>query len=1751
MGRNADEGKNTGHKECDMFSDHGFGYVWGLDAGGLFARVWSYPNRAVGTTANRGQSATTSAGTLHKTIWRGNPKTNLKKCGLLKRKNQRIYGYRHPNYPSLCGFPLRKIALRNRYRSRESRSSVNFAKTLLILGFLVALPGLHGADILLVTNNDGTTQSLRDFLVASGHNVTRDARTGGPSENDETDFDLVIVARETSSGKYDDGTEPEDWNGLGIPIINMAPYIMRSSIWGWVNGTSLPSLGNVSEYDAPFVDPAHPIVLGVTGSLLNPPESATGLSNALPAGSVQVATLGGGASHGIFVIPAGTPLGAGVAGAVRIGFIRGNEGAWDNATANGEQILINTIGFALGISQDPPQITNGTATGIEPIAATLNGTVADPGGAIPDVTIYYGTNDGGTDPGAWDTSVNLGSQSGDFSAGVTGLTPATTYHFRCYGINVGGEDWADSTASFMTAPPPNPPTVVNHSATGIDYTLAELNGEVTGTGGEIPTVIIHWGDDDGDTNPLAWDHSIEIGEQDGSFTREVVGLSDGTTCFFRASATNSGATSWASSTASFATPAYSLPTVVNTPATGITGISAGIGGEVTTTGGDAPTITIYYGTSDGGTDTMGWDDSLFLDLQSGVYSGALTGLSPTTTYHFRAYAINGAGGTWAPTSETFASGPFSALVINEFLASNDGTYSNYPDPNQVTGRTDDWIEILNTSPASLGLDGWHLTDDAANPAQWTFPAGTTIAAGEFLVVYTSGDGVPDANGNLHTNFRLAAGGEYVALVRPDLTVAAGFGPGGTDYPEQETDVSYGIHPVTALPAYFSVPTPGGPNDVGGIDRVQDTTFSVDRGIYDAPFDVTIATDTPTATIYFTTDGEPPIDAAGAPTATATAYSVAVNIAETTVLRAAAVKTSFAPTNIDTQTYILIDIPGAGPDGFDPGGLNAVILEQTQPAGYPTLADGDSRTEDDGDYDMDQTISKSTDLAQGFPSGTTRAQALVQGLVDIPTLSIAMAIDDFAGPDNGIYTHAGGTGFAWERACSTELIQGDNSDAWQEDCGIRVQGGASRTRSPKHGLSLRFRETYGAGKLKQNLFPDSKVRTFDTLAIRAGYNNSWIHWNAGQRDRGSMIRDQWARSTMLDMGNPEAGHGMMVHLYINGLYWGVHNLTERQDSSHYAEHNGGDEDLLDARNAGSFVDGNSTAWDEMETVVSGGDWSLIRQVLDIDTHIDYQIMNRFGGNSDLHPGNNWRAAGGGPFPPGQPELMAQWQVYSWDAERTLEDQNRSAQSADPTGLRTTLLALPEYKIRFADRLQKHFFNGGALTTTPAKNRWMKWAELLDRPIIAEAARWGDHREDDGSANEVYDRNDDWLTEQARLYNTYFPVRSANVLQNYRDDGMFPNFDAPVFHVNGSPQHGGDIPQGGSLSLVAPAGTILYTLDGSDPRLPGGGANSAAQIAVSGDPVVLSMSALVRTRTLVVAEWSALNEAEFYVGPQPSSSSLVISEIMYNPLGTSEDAEYIELMNISATDTIDLSGAAFDEGVNFVFAVGSELPPLARIVIASDQVAFAAAYGTGGGTLATGEFTDDLSNSGEVIGLVTRDGADIRRFAYDDFHPWPESADGDGYSLVLVAPDTNPDHSLPESWRASVAAGGSPGGTDATPLAGDPLADDDGDGKSALIEHAIGHSDADPSDGPVLTSSFGSFDVGGMIDDYLTVSFTRNLAAADVTISVELSEDLQLWSMMDVEFVSSVNNGDGTTTETYRSATPAADVDRQFFRLNVSM
>ena len=146
------------------------------------------------------------------------------------------------------------------------------------------------------------------------------------------------------------------------------------------------------------------------------------------------------------------------------------------------------------------------------------------------------------------------------------------------------------------------------------------------------------------------------------------------------------------------------------------------------------------------------------------------------------------------------------LVINEFLAKNETTNTD------ANGEYEDWVEIYNAGSTIVQLDGFYLSDKKDEPTKFEMPAGQCIEAGGFLLVWCDGDGVEDANGDIHTNFSLNKDGEVLYLMYVE-----GDGMGQADAvqwkADQAPDVSAARVPDGESHWVNTTPTPGASNGV--------------------------------------------------------------------------------------------------------------------------------------------------------------------------------------------------------------------------------------------------------------------------------------------------------------------------------------------------------------------------------------------------------------------------------------------------------------------------------------------------------------------------------------------------------------------------------------------------------------------------------------------------------------------------------------------------------------------------------------------------------------------------------------------------------------------------------------------------------------------------------------------------------------------------------------------------------------------------
>jgi hypothetical protein len=631
--------------------------------------------------------------------------------------------------------------------------------------------------------------------------------------------------------------------------------------------------------------------------------------------------------------------------------------------------------------------------------------------------------------------------------------------------------------------------------------------------------------------------------------------------------------------------------------------------------------------------------------------------------------------------------------------------------------------------------------------------------------------------------------------------------------------------------YFEEPTPGAANDRPGyLGWVAEVEVAERRGLVTQAFDLTLRSTTPGATIHYTFDGSEPSPQNGM------VYAGPIPIDRTRVVRAIASRPGYRPSPVTTATYIF---PAQ------------VATQPARPAGFPATWASVS-----ADYGMDPRI----------VTNTSYVPNVEQSLRSLPSLSVVTETRHLFDSGSGIYANPENRGASWERPVSVEWLSNDHTEDWQVTCALRIQGGYFRSRdaTQKHSLRLLFKTEFGPGKLRQDVFNEpGAAQEFDTLVLRAGANDGYS-WNDA-RDTEQFLRDEFGRRLQLDMGHP-ASRGRFVHLYLNGLYWGIYNLCERPNEDFSSTYLDGAPEDWDSVNSGEVKSGSLDLWNQLSATLNRtltlADFQRITQgnpatstppLLNLENYLDYMIVNLWGGNWDWPNKNFWFGARRGPTGDGL-------RFYVWDFENTMGN-NRGRSPLDMLAPRSDiasswvglphhrLRSLPEYRLRYADRVHAHFFGNGLLTPDILRARYRALAEDLAPAIVAESARWGDDHHAQPQTPADWQRELDWIL------NTYLPQRSGIVLNQFRAAGLYPDLDAPRW-----------LPPSGSVAsdtpirLTGPSTADLYlTTTGEDPRLPGGSPHPQAVRIAAGQippPLFLSTPTRLQARAFRDGTWSAL-------------------------------------------------------------------------------------------------------------------------------------------------------------------------------------------------------------------------------------------------------------------------------------------------------
>jgi hypothetical protein len=988
-----------------------------------------------------------------------------------------------------------------------------------------------------------------------------------------------------------------------------------------------------------------------------------------------------------------------------------------------------------------------------------------------------------------------------------------------------------------------------------------------------------------------------------------------------------------------------------------------------------------------------------------------------------------AGGSWTYRLDPNAS---EALpYISEFLASNTRT-------NGVGSLIDedrdssDWIEIYNPSGVTVNLDGWYLTDNAGNLTKWRFPA-TNLAGGSFMIVFASAKDRRVPGARLHTSFSLTAGGEYLALVKPDgVTVASEYSP---SYPQQVPDVSYGFaqagnppgYTIGAEPVYFTTSTPGAVN-LGGTavpgPIIEDVTHTPNVPAEDED-------------LYVTARIRPSFRAVASVTMR---YRIMFNA--------------------EVSTPMLDD--GAHGDGLAGDGVYGAII----PANLSTNGQ------------MIRYLIAATDVTAGasrwplFTSPTGSEEYLGTVVKPDYVTSQLPIFHLFVGPTQlaGIDTEAGGRiSFFYDGELYDNVfmeLRGNTSAGLNKKAHrLEFNRGHELRHAGPGGRSRRstlLAEKLDPAYLRQHLC----FWLLDKLGVPTQYDYPVRLQMNGAFYQLAFHGDVLGQEQMERLGYDPKG----------ALYKAVGNLVPSFAST-------GGFVKLEPDNDPSRTDYLALANGINETAPVATRRASVFDMLDLPQVINHLAGARWCAENDdvwanmclyrdTYGDGLWRCI---PF-----DMNASWgQLYggSDPLEATVDtSKSHPLYGGASTGgnynrLYDVIVTLPETRQMLLRRQRSLLDMFVKPPGTPAdqlviENYIKQMTNLIHPEALLDRAKWGNSewapnktfvQGVDNLINQfVVPRRTHWYATHS-ITNTAKPIGIANANNAGIPLAQPGNISLHIVGVDFNPISGNQDQEYICISNPAPfavditgwklqgavdftfkPGTVLpsnsvayvtpnslqFRARSSGPR------GGQGLFVIGGYKGQLS----ARGETIeVVNDLGAVVHTNRYVGnPSLVQQHLRITEIMFRPSAhpanpDSEQFEYVELRNLSSTDTLNLAGVRFINGIEFSFAGSAvtSLAPGARVLVVKNSTAFNARYG--GGLPVAGQFVGSLDNSGERIQLLDATNEEILDFSYNN--SWYPVTDGLGFSLAIVDENALPDDwGKRTQWRPSGIVNGTPGVAD---------------------------------------------------------------------------------------------------------------------------
>jgi hypothetical protein len=919
-----------------------------------------------------------------------------------------------------------------------------------------------------------------------------------------------------------------------------------------------------------------------------------------------------------------------------------------------------------------------------------------------------------------------------------------------------------------------------------------------------------------------------------------------------------------------------------------------------------------------------------------------------------------AGGGWTYTLDS--TGPAPGVLISEFMADNGRTL------NDEDGESSDWIELFNSGETQASLYGWFLTDAATNLTRWRFP-NVALPPNGFLVIFASGKDKTNTTGRLHTDFRLAKEGGYLALVSPLTNIISAFAPA---YPRQYADVSYGRDPGGPQTlGYFTKPTPGAPNQTGGPGFAPAVGFSRTSGTFMAPFELTLSAGAPDVVVRFTLDGN-------MPTNTSPVYVAPIRVTNSAQVRARGFQAGFLPGPVCSEAYLL---------------LSSNLLSFTSDLPVMIL----------------NTLGKGAPTASRYAFAHVSVYEPVNGqtsLTNPPTFAARA----------GLKLRGSSTEGYGKSSFALELWDEFNLDQDQPLLDL-----------PAESDWVLYAPNNFEPVLIHNPFVHQLSRDMQRYSPRTRFVEVYLNRTGGpvssntyngiyvleEKIKIGPDRVDIDRLEPEHLKAPEVTGGYL--LKIDRLDPGDTGLSAGGQSMACVDPKERDIKLPQRDPQEQYIKNYFNAF---AAALNGSNWRDpvvgYPAYVDVAAWIDYHTLEVLSGNVDalvlstyFHKPRNGKLV----FGP------------HWDFDRALgstdgRDANPRLWNTGPffsPNWWSRLFRDPDFWQQWVDRWQElrrsHFANTNLNALIDRLANEVRQAQPRERQKWRVALRGGSYQSEINLMKNWLSNRMDFIDKQLaqppRLSaeGGLVPVGSTVTLAGQTNDTVYYTLDGSDPRLSQgavSPRaaaYTGPVPIAANTRIVARARNLNARQTGGPP---------------------------------ISTPWSGPVAATFTVKPPPLIATELMFHPVVSPASTNaeSDFEFIELKNLGA-EPVNLVGYSFTNGIMFTFTATNgvtNLLPGERLVLVKNRTAFSERYPAV--TNIVGEFERSLANSNDRLALVGPLLEPVLDFVYGDH--WYPLADGFGFSLVLVDETISPGQlDRPESWRLSSAVGGSPGRPDPPP------------------------------------------------------------------------------------------------------------------------